>query len=481
MPSAAPSLTPPAGQVDALAPYYAQKLGWRGCGEEFACAWLKVPLDYQHPGRTIELAVVRTATKGAARIGSLVLNPGGPGGSGVDYARALTRTLPSSVRKRFDIVGFDPRGVGQSRPAVRCLTSARLDALLAEDPVPDTAADKQQLIAGAHEFADGCGATSGDILGHVGTTDVARDLDVLRAALGDDKLTYLGKSYGTLIGAFYAEQFPKNVRALVLDGAVDPALSGAQLNEQQAASFEKALGSFLEYCLANSCPLGADVDGASHGLTQLFAAVAAHPLPAPRAAHGPLVEADAILGVQAALYSRDIGWPLLRDALAAAKGGDGSGLMQLADHLNDRNPDGTYSNLVESNTAVNCIDRPYAKDISSYDADAVSLARLAPHFGAAMAYSGLACAYWPVAPVDAPRTLHVSSAPPVLVIGTTNDPATPYEWAQSLSRQLGGSVLLSYAGDGHTVYGDGRSACIDEAGSEYLVTLRLPPAGQVCK
>jgi pimeloyl-ACP methyl ester carboxylesterase len=480
LPSGPPSVTPSAGQTDGLAPYYSQKLGWVDCGGGFSCSWLKVPLDYAHPERVIELAVVKLPASGKSRTGSLVLNPGGPGGSGVDYARAAGKSLPASVRQHFDIVGFDPRGIGQSRPAVRCVSSQQLDAFLAADPVPDNPAEKQQMLDQARAFADGCEAQSGDLLAHVGTEDVARDLDVLRAALGDEKLTYLGKSYGTLLGAYYAEQFPTHVRALVLDGAVDPSLTGEQLNEQQAVGFEKAFGAFLQYCLANSCPLGSDVASASQGLTDFFASVAAHPLPAPGAAHGPLVESEAVVGVAEALYSPSPGWAMLRDALAKAKAGDGSGLMRLSDLLNDRHPDGTYGNLIESNTAINCVDRPYSHDIASYDAAAVQLARIAPHFGAATAYSGLPCMFWPVPPVSTPRALHVEGAPPILVIGTTNDPATPYQWAQSLTAQLGGSVLLTYKGDGHTVYADGRSGCVDDLASSYLVNLALPPAGQVC-
>ncbi|MDQ1723798.1 MAG: hypothetical protein QOG52_826 [Frankiaceae bacterium] len=479
-PSSVATLTPAPGQSDPLAPYYTQKLGWSSCGGGFSCAWLKVPLDYAHPARPIELALVRLQTAGKGRIGSLVMNPGGPGGSGIDYARGAGPRLPATVLAHFDIVGFDPRGVGQSRPAIRCVTPKQLDEFLAADPAPTDAAGKKTALDEARLFADGCGVESGDLLGHVGTIDAARDMDVLRAALGDEKLTYLGKSYGTLLGAFYAEQFPTRVRALVLDGAVDPSLTGEQLNEQQAVGFETAFKSFLGYCLANSCPLGGDAASASAGLTKLFAAITAHPLPAPTAAHGPLMDSHAVVGVAAALYSPTPGWAMLLKALADAEAGDGSGLMNLADQLNQRRNDGSYTNLIESNTAVNCADRPYPHDMAEYDADAVTLARIAPHFGAATAYSGLPCAFWPTPPVDHPRTLHVTAAPPILVVGTTNDPATPYQWAQSLSKQLGGSSLLTYTGDGHTVYADGRSKCIDDLVDAYLVTLRPPPAGQVC-
>jgi pimeloyl-ACP methyl ester carboxylesterase len=481
LPTAVPTVTTTPGTGDPLAPYYAQRLGWSSCGSGFSCAWLMVPLDYAHPQRPIELAVVKLAATGARRIGSLVLNPGGPGGSGVDYARAIGAQMPQAVRSRFDIVGFDPRGVGQSRPAVRCVTSAQMDEYLAADPAPTDDAGRQALVAEATDFAKGCEQRSGDLLAHVGSVDSARDMEVLRAALGDDKLTYLGKSYGTLLGAYYADLFPTRVRALVLDGAVDPALDAGQLNDQQAVGFETALKSFLTYCVANDCPLGADPASASTALSALFASIRAHPLPTPHAAHGPLEEAHAVLGVAEALYAPSPGWPMLRAALAAAKSGDGSGLMELSDALNERRSDGSYSNLIESNTAINCIDRPYPHDLASYVADAQRLAQLAPHFGVESAYSGLTCAEWPVPPVDGPHTLHVAAAPPILVIGTTNDPATPYQWAQSLSRQLTGSVLLTFAGDGHTVYADGRSTCVDDATNGYLVDLKVPAAGTVCR
>ena len=461
-----------------LAAYYEQEIGWRECGK-FLCGWLSVPLDYDNPAHPIELALVKQ-TASRDRIGSVVLNPGGPGGSGVEYARGAAPALPKQVRERFDVVGFDPRGVGASRPSVRCVSASTLDDFLATDPSPDDEAEKARLVDEAKTFAAGCKERSGDLLAHMGTPDVVRDLDVLRAVLGDEQLTYIGKSYGTMIGALYAERFPDRVRALVLDGAIDPTLDARQLNEQQALGFEAALAAFLADCVANDCPLGATTDAASQRLIELFTEIDTSPLPASGAAHGPLTEAHAVLGVAAALYSPDPGWRMLRGALREAVAGDGSTLMRLSDLINDRRDNGSYSNLVESNAAVNCVDRPYPADISAYDTAAAELAQRAPHFGAAVAYSGLVCSYWPARPVDGPRALQVTDAPGILVIGTTGDPATPYRWAQALTKQLRGAVLLTYEGEGHTIYGDGRSACVDEQGTRYLVDLTLPAVGETC-
>lgn len=437
-----------------------------------------MPLDYADPGgRRIDVAVVRLpAADPSARIGSLVINPGGPGGSGVQYARYARYLFPPEIRDRFDVVGFDPRGVGAST-AVRCYDDKQLDQYVAVDPTPRTAADVQRLVDSSKAFAAACERKVGWLLPHVSTLDQARDMDVLRAALGDAKLTYLGKSYGTYLGAKYAQLFPTRIRALVLDGALDPAASSEDLNRVQAVGFEVDLRDFLGHCVQQGdCPLGGTVSQATQDLRQLTARIDAHPVPG--GAGRTLGPGEYFLGLADGLYVPDSGWPALQEALAAAQRGDGAPMLKLTDDMTERGPNGHFSNLVESNTAINCVDRPSPKDLATYQRDAADLAKQAPDFGEAIAWSTLPCAYWPAPPVEQPHPVSAPGAPPILVIGTTRDPATPYVWAQQLAKELSSGVLLTYDGDGHTAYGRG-SACVDADVDAYLLSLKVS-AGRTC-
>ncbi|HVF05690.1 MAG TPA: alpha/beta hydrolase [Frankiaceae bacterium] len=458
----------------------ATKLAWRGCGGGFECAKLPVPLDYDVPnGETIEISVIRLKARNRGdRIGSVVLNPGGPGGSGVEFARQARQLLPGEILNRFDVVSFDPRGVGESAP-VDCLDDGQLDRLLAADPSPDDAAEKQRLIELAREQALECKVKSGRLLPHVGTVDTAKDLDVLREALGDAGLTYIGFSYGTLLGARYAQQFPGNIRALVLDGAVDPILTPREISVAQAVGFERALKSFLDDCAAQRCafaghgPIGTSFD-------ELMARIERRPLDARSDPSRKVGPSEALFGVAAALYSREYGWPVLRQALEEAYSrGDGSTLLALFDNLVERE-NGSYSNSVEAQAAVSCVDGVYERDPKAYDRDAAQFAKAAPRFGRALAYGPLACAFWPAPPTTRPAPARAEGAPPIVVIGTTGDPATPYEWSQSLAQQLPG-VLVTYEGEGHTAYGYGRSSCVDRVVDAYLVSLTVPSPGTRCR
>jgi pimeloyl-ACP methyl ester carboxylesterase len=442
------------------------------------CAALTVPLDYAHPAeKSIQLAVVRKQTGVKAKLGSVVLNPGGPGGSGVDYARAAAPLIGLQLGGKFDIVSFDPRGVGGSAP-VRCLSAKDLDVWMAfeADPSNPSAVAEQDRLAKA--FAAGCASKSGELLPHVGTVDTARDLDVLRAALGDPKLTYIGASYGTFLGALYAELFPANVRALVLDGAVDPASSASELNHVQAQGFEVALQSFIASCVKSAtCPLGTSTPAAEPKLDAWLAGLRATPLPSASGGRA-LTQALAIGGVAAALYSPSR-WGQLTAALAAAFSGNGAKLLALSDLIDGRQADGSYDNLIESNSAINCVDRPgLGPTIDAYAREASGGKTADPTFGEFIEWGNVACADWPVAPELAPGPVSAVGAPPILVIGTLRDPATPYRWAQALAQELNGP-LLTYDGDGHTAFL--RSSCVDKVVTSYLVSLQAPTVGTICR
>lgn len=490
-----------AGGTQAAAPatvaaYYRQKLSWRGCLGGFQCARLLVPFNYRHPAHgAFSLPVIRLhATDPAHRIGSLVVNPGGPGGSGVDYARQARSSMAASVLARFDVVGFDPRGVGGSRPAIRCMTGRQLDRYIETDDTPDSPAEMSALVSASKFFAAACERQAGRLLPYIGTANAARDMDVLRAALGDAKLTYLGKSYGTYLGAYYAQLFPRHVRALVLDGALDPEESAINLNIVQAAGFQVALRSFAADCLRRpACPVGSRTSGlsapsgGSGRASAVNAAVAKVQGLLNRADHSPLANGlgdgrpanESLIseGIAAALYSKTY-WPVLRRALEDGFAGDGTVLIELADALVERKPNGTYSNLVESNMAINCVDRPNPHALTTWRSAAAAAARVAPQFGAPIMWGSLPCAFWPVRAVPVSR-IHASGAAPILVVGTKRDPATPYRWAQALARDLSSGVLLGWNGDGHTAYGMG-SSCVDSIVNRYLIDRTVPRSGTVC-
>jgi pimeloyl-ACP methyl ester carboxylesterase len=479
------STSVPNGPPSTLTAYYAQPLDWQPCDNGFQCARLLVPFDYAHPGgNRFSLPVIRLPAKDPAhRLGDLVVNPGGPGGSGVQYALGARSEFPSAVLARFDVVGFDPRGVGGSEPAVSCLTGPELDTYLSTDDMPDNAAQLAAVVRQGTFIASRCEQKARALLPYVGTRNAARDLDVLRAALGQSRLTYLGKSYGTYLGTWYAQLFPHRVRALVLDGAVDPDTTALQADITQAEGFQAAFRSFAAWCLAAvGCPLG---EGVSPGSVNTAAArlqamiVRANSVPlASRLGTGQVADGALLLnGVAAALYSKST-WPDLRAGLAKAFDGDGTVLVQLANLLLQRNADGTYSNLVDADTAISCVDRPWPRSLAAWQARAAAAGRAAPLFGPPIVWGNLPCAYWPVPAAPLPK-IKAGGAPPILVVGTTRDPATPYRSAQALAADLSSGVLLGWNGDGHTAYGEG-SACVDTIVNAYLISLKVPRGGIVC-
>jgi pimeloyl-ACP methyl ester carboxylesterase len=473
--NASDTTVPPAPN---LARFYRQQLVWHGCGDGFQCTRLLVPIDYAHPrAGTVKIAVNRLRASGDRR-GSLLVNPGGPGASGLDYARSATSIVSKAVRARYDVVGFDPRGVGASRP-LHCLSDRQLDNFLAYDGTPDTPAEELGLQRQGELLGAGCKADDPALVAHIGTRDAARDLDVLRAALGDRRLTYLGKSYGTYLGATYAGLFPKRVGHLVLDGPIDPASSNLDVARGQGIGFQRALAAFLDDCLRrSSCPLHGDRAAAEAQISDFVERVDSHPLPG--VGNRTLTQSLAMLGIAVAMYDEG-NWSFLRTALSQALRGDGQDLMLLADYYTDRGPGGKYtSNANEVIYAVNCVDRPEDGDIASTRADAAATATVAPLFGPYIVWSNLPCTTWPAPAEGKPRPITAAGSRPILVVGTTRDPATPYEWAQALAKQLDAGHLLTYVGDGHTAYRRG-STCIDRNVDAYLLRGALPAAGTRCR
>jgi pimeloyl-ACP methyl ester carboxylesterase len=462
-------------------------LAWSSCeGGTFQCADLAVPLSYLDPGAgTIEIAVVRMPPTGSDPIGDIVLNPGGPGASGIQFLEGSWQSFPAALRARFGLVSFDPRGIGESAP-VNCLSPAAIRAYIATDPSPVTPSQIQSVVAANKAIAAACARdVPRALLENVSTVDTARDMDRLRAALGDARLTYFGYSYGTYLGTVYAELFPSHVRAMVLDGALDPVLGTVAIETEQAVGFEDDLSDFLTWCTTTpQCgPISttADPRATFEALMKRFEDGLVLPADGvPQSLGGPqrVDYGVAELGVITGLYSPS-SWPDLGQALAQAESGNGTELAEYAELYAGAQQSGRYANIISANTAILCLDRAVPHGIAEYEALAKQLTAIAPDFGGQEAWGSLACAYWPVPPTGSPARVKAPGLAPVLVIGSTRDPATPYQWAQALSSQLPGSVLLTRDGDGHTAYEF--SSCIVSWTDRYLLTLALPPAGTVCR
>ncbi len=462
-PPQAGSEEPPSAR---LAPFYGQDLDWQACGDD-ECATLTVPLDYARPqGRTIELSLLRVPAR-AERQGALVVNPGGPGAPGTEYAAAAGSVFGAPLLEHLDVVGFDPRGAGGSAP-VDCLSDDALDAYLALDPAPDDAAEETALAEGVEAFGRGCAGDDPALAGHVSTVEAARDMDVLRSALGRAELDYVGASYGTQLGATYAELFPEQVGRFVLDGAVDVTATSRELNLDQARGFETALRAYVENCVQNvdSCFLGDTVDEGLDKITTFLAEVDSQPLQAGDSRQ--VTVGTAFYGILWPLYAREY-WYILSAALQQAFDGNGGALQALADLYASRNPAGGYTNNSrEANYAINCLDDPFAIEPRQVAAELPAFREASPTFGDVFAWGMIGCAGQVAESTEEPIEIDGSGAAPIVVIGTTRDPATPYEWAEALAGQLDSAVLVTRDGDGHTGYNVGND-CVDDAVESYLL------------
>ncbi len=444
----------------------------------FECGRTEVPISYDEPrGATLPLFLVRAVMAGQTdRIGSLVVNPGGPGASGADAAIGLALGLPEDVLRRFDIVGFDPRGVGLSTP-VECVPDELKERIVAAEPRPVTDEQLDDQFALADEVATGCEEEYGDALGTFNTVDTARDMEQLRQALGDEQLTYLGYSYGTTLGSVYAEMFPDKVRAMVLDGAVDPDADRVADAEANAAGFEAAFDAFAQNCtgLIAGCPIGADPRGFVQSLLQQ-----AEQTPIPSSQQGESRQATPgviLTAIQAALYDTR-SWPQLAQSLAAAQQGDAKGLFSLADAYTGRLQDGSYSNLMDANLAINCADTDETVDEDQVRTLAAEWNTKYPLFGAGAAASLYTCSVWDAERTPLPEQRDAPGSKAILVIGTSGDPATPLPGAVDLAEDLDNGVLLTWQGNGHTAYP--KTPCVTDAVNAYLIDLAPPLDGLTC-
>jgi pimeloyl-ACP methyl ester carboxylesterase len=457
-----------------LSDYYKQELKWDQCYDNFECTELAVPIDYDRiETGAFKISVLRYAAQDTKnRIGSLVINPGGPGASGVDYAYNAEYIFDPELTDRFDIVGFDPRGVARSAP-ITCFNDAETDANFASDSKPDNEAEFQSSIAETKKFVQKC-LDKNEHLTSFSTANAARDMDILRQALGEAKLNYMGKSYGTYMGALYASLFPNNIGRVVLDGAVDPTISNFEQTKTQAVGFDNALQAFIADCIKRtSCPLPRDQKAATEKLLSIWQAAATNPLPVKNKDEERTVsESLLVLGTASALYDSYEGWPELRTAISEVNKGYADSYLALADMYTGRQEDGTYgSNEFDSGAIIDCLDFGDDRTVRQLQRDSVAIAAAAPVFGPYIALSGLTCKYLKTPPPVQVRKTKTNAT--IMIIGTTGDPATPYAWAKGLARLLPNSRLLTYVGDGHTAQGRG-NACIDSAVDTFYLKGTLP-------
>ncbi len=467
------------GVAEDLLPFYSQELTWTECGVGFDCTDVTAPLDWEDPGKgEITLSVVRHRAEGTP-VGSLLTNPGGPGASGVDLIlNSLDFAVGADLIENFDVIGFDPRGVGDST-AVTCYDAPQMDDYLYGIPsaARGTAEWEAELLDSHKKFADACDANSGGILPYITTVNAARDMDLIRALLGDKQLNYLGYSYGTFLGATYAKLYPEKAGRLVLDGAIDPAVPGLEVGATQALGFESALRAYMQDCLdSGECPFNGSVDEAMTDLGALLASVDSTPL---KSGDGRMLGADSLMtAIIAALYSQD-SWGYLTQALDEALQGDPTSALLLADFYNGRE-NGTYTdNSTEAFRAYNCMDYPVEDDPAAEAATNAKIAEGAPTIAPYWAGPD-SCSVWPYPPTGTRGEIKAEGAGPILVIGTTNDPATPYEWSESLANQLEEGVLITRVGEGHTGYNKG-NACVDDAVEAFLLDDVVPEDGLRCE
>lgn len=479
----APMIQPGSISIDGSVPpelerFYTQEVAWTDCGNNFDCTRVEVPMDYDNPdGETIEIAVKRFTHSGdGAAVGTMFINPGGPGGSGIEMVESTTDYFSRDLWENLDIVGFDPRGVGESH-GVRCLDDAQLEEWYTKTYDLETDAGWDAYVADSTAYGEACLENTGPLMEFLDTVSAAKDLDILRGVIGDEVITYFGFSYGTFLGAHYAELFPDRVGRMVLDGAVDPSIGYADLTAGQNIGFERAYRSYLEDCLqGDACPFTGTVDDAWERTVGLLEELAANPIDSGDPDR-PVSDSQMMSAIIISMYGPSW-WSTLTQAISAAMEGDGSQALLMADIANERDDNGHYPEDEGAFRLIDCLDYPVTLDRAQITANADALTAANDLFGPYFGYGEVGCATLPFqsdavrAPITAP------TAPPIVVIGTSRDPATPYEWAESLADQLTSGVLLSFDGDGHTAYGF--NDCIDTPVDAYLLQGTVPEDGLSC-
>lgn len=470
----------PSDPIDPINPYDTNKFAtptifWDDCGVNLKCGYVDVPVDYTDlASPETSLYIVRhAATDPGKRIGSLLVNPGGPGFGGSYLAKSAPRVYAAALVERFDIIGWDPRGTGQSIPAIDCIDD--YDAYFAGgDITPDSDDERQAIADKQKEFTELCFEKTGGIMPHVGTNNAARDMELIRRALGEETISYFGFSYGSELGAVWATLFPETVRAAVFDGASDPNGSSREVVTQQRSGFERSVNSFLADCAANrrcSFHNGGDTEAA---FDALMAQLDENPI-STYPNRPTMTRGMALTAVAEAMYS-DQYWDMLAEALNNAQAGDGRGLLDLFDQYFRRQPDGTYENGLEAFLNITCADDPDRKTVAEADAEAVSLASVSPRFSPSTV-GDYTCVFWPQA-LDPRIAVDASTYVPILVIGTTGDPATPLEGSRSMAQALGNATLLVVNADQHIGYG--ANGCVVQVVSDYLVRLKVPKNEAPC-
>jgi pimeloyl-ACP methyl ester carboxylesterase len=474
-----PAPTPPAAStiqetVPAdLSTFYSQDIEWRNCGNA-DCTTFQVPLDYQDPGgATISLSMTRVRASGES-IGSLFVNPGGPGGSAVEYAKAADFIVTDQVREVFDVVGVDPRGVGLSEP-IKCLTDQQRDLFLAGEVTPDTSLEEQRLILDSEVVGSACEANDNPLISHMSTIEVARDMDIARALVGDPVMNMVGKSYGTAIAAIYSQLFPERVGRMVLDGVLPTYLDQFQVTREQAEEFEVLLQYFVQQCLGQEdCPLTGNVDQGVQQVQDFLLALDSRPLVGRGGRE--LTEGLAAYAILTYLYFPESDFDQLRPALNAAMTlGDPDPLLEILDRRLSRTPDGRYSdNSTDAFYAVSCLDLPVTASVEQIGEFAAELSNSAPTFGEALGWGALVCRNWPYQSAQKPD-ITAGLAPPVMIVATEFDPATPARWGLDLAQRLGNAEVVEWQGGyNHTGYFEG-SDCVTERVDSFLIGGEITP------
>ena len=479
-----PQPKPDSAVATEVLPYYEQKLSWETCGgEKTYCSTLEVPADWSNPtGSRFKLSIVYRKATGGKALGSLLFNPGGPGSSGVTWVRDSGDQIGTSdLRKNYNIVGFDPRGVGESEPKVKCLGDKAKDELLygASSAAVGSAQEIADTRAKMKKFIAACEKNTGPGLQFIDTVSAAKDMDIIRAVFGESQIDYLGYSYGTFLGTAYAQLFPKRVGHMVLDGAIDPTVNEDTQDLAQLKGFDQALNDFLTDCLDNQdCPFTGSLTSAQDKIKKLLLSIEQKPLNTDSGRR--LSVWGAITGIVMPLYSQDW-WPSLSQGFAEALKGDGTTLLALADTYNDRNENGSYaSNTVESNIAISCLDSRSPSDDASMAKANASLLAASSTLGRYWQFGALTCEQWPYPEAAKLKSFKAGGSQKILVVGTTGDPATPYWQAVALANDvLANAQLITFNGEGHTAYGLS-SACVNKAVDDYFIKNVVPTEDPDC-